>query len=212
MNRIKENRENIEWFNYWIEEANKNKQRILLIGDSVARQYRKSLNNILIEEGYVVDIMAMSFYMCDKLMEEEIVKFVNHSEYQYEYILFHLGAHHGYWLNCRDNIFHKEFFKNGVKRILKIVSEKCSNILIISGTPERGKTEKERSQNDEIKIRNKILHDIANENEYQYLELYTMILKEHFDYVDSYHFVRSADEYIANRITETILGGKKRVI
>lgn len=36
-----ENREKIEWFNSWIEDANANRKRILLIGDSVTRELRK---------------------------------------------------------------------------------------------------------------------------------------------------------------------------
>ena len=34
-------REPIEWLNYWIEDANKYKQRIILIGDSVTRDLSK---------------------------------------------------------------------------------------------------------------------------------------------------------------------------
>lgn len=40
-------REPIEWLNYWIEDANKYKQRIILIGDSVTRDLRKKINFFL---------------------------------------------------------------------------------------------------------------------------------------------------------------------
>ena len=36
-----EKRERIEWLNYWIEDANEEKKRILLIGDSVTRGVAK---------------------------------------------------------------------------------------------------------------------------------------------------------------------------
>ena len=40
----KQGREKIEWLNYWIEDADKDKERIILIGDSVTRDLRKKLN------------------------------------------------------------------------------------------------------------------------------------------------------------------------
>lgn len=66
------NREKIEWFNYWIEDANQEKKRILLIGDSVTRQYRKILNNVVATEGYVCDLIATSHSILDEVLEKEL--------------------------------------------------------------------------------------------------------------------------------------------
>lgn len=37
-------REMIEWLNYWIEDANEYKKRMILIGDSVTRDIRKKIS------------------------------------------------------------------------------------------------------------------------------------------------------------------------
>ncbi len=64
-----QDRERLEWSNFWWEEANKECKRLLLIGDSVTRGYRSALNNFMSESGggYVVDLCAFSAAITDEM-------------------------------------------------------------------------------------------------------------------------------------------------
>lgn len=70
-----EHREQIEWGNFWWEEANTICNRILLIGDSVTRGYRSSLHNALKEHGYVVDLCAFSASIVDVMTDKMLNSF-----------------------------------------------------------------------------------------------------------------------------------------
>lgn len=206
------NREKIEWLNYWIEDANQERKRILLVGDSVTRQYRKCMNNILKNEGYVVDIIAMSFSMLDKSLVVELYKFIETLDYQYEYIVFHLGAHHGYWINCSDNMQQRAMYKDRLEQILNMLSKHCLRLITVSGTQEYVQSNIEKGHNDEIYTRNGVLKDIADAKGYSYVDLYRATEDHNLRYVDWCHFVRSADEFIANRIIEVIFGKTRKDI
>ena len=102
-------REKIEWLNYWIEDANENKKRILLIGDSVSRDIRKGMCTRLKDE-YAVDLLAMSYSIFEDDIENEIEHYFIKNPYQYEYILYNLGAHQGYSRNCIDSEKNQQTF------------------------------------------------------------------------------------------------------
>lgn len=203
-----EKREKIEWLNYWIEDANlPDKKRVLLIGDSVTRQYRKCLNNILKSDGCIVDIIAMSFSMFDRV-DIELGNFINTLEYHYDYVVFHLGAHHGYWIDCYSDTGQRMLYKEYLLRILGLLSKKGGKIITVAGTPECGETEAVREHNKEIEARNALLSDVSNMSGYEFCDLYSAVKEQNFRYTDCCHFVRSADEYVANRIAEAMLGRK----
>ena len=83
-------REEIEWSNFWIDEANKeNKDRILIIGDSTARMIRSTLAKM---SNRPVDLFATSSGLHDSLFVNQIDCFFK-SEYQYDTIIVQLGHH-----------------------------------------------------------------------------------------------------------------------
>jgi gluconate kinase len=86
----------VKWTNSWIEDAqNSSVKRILLIGDSVTRQYRGSLNQLVQGKGFVVDFLAGSYGIFDKRFENEIIHFFKQSKYRYEIIIYS-DIHHGF--------------------------------------------------------------------------------------------------------------------
>ena len=202
-------RETIEWLNYWIEEANSEKKRILLIGDSVTRQYRKTLNDISRSRGYVVDIVATSYGMTDPLLFEELSHFINVIHYDYEIIIFHLGAHHGYCMDCKNSSKDKESYEFHLRSILNMLAKESVRLATVAGTPERefdAMGERVKNHNDEIRERNKILKEVSEQENYIFIDLYQCMMKHRYDHVDLFHYVRSTDEYMANRIVEALFG------
>lgn len=84
-------REDIEWSNFWIDRANVNSsKRILLIGDSTSRIIRSTFSKIL---GCPVDLFATSSALHDELFINQINAFFNQSKYKYETIFVQLGHH-----------------------------------------------------------------------------------------------------------------------
>ena len=70
---IYNNLENIEWTNTWIEGCtNNNEKHILLIGDSVAREFRSSLSK------YSKKIL-ISLALRALLMTQDFITYLNHS-------------------------------------------------------------------------------------------------------------------------------------
>ena len=205
-------REKIEWLNYWIEDADQEKERILLIGDSVTRQYRKCLNSLLSIEGYVCDIIATSRAAMDEILEKELKFFFERSEYSYNYIVFHLGAHHGYWIQCSKENAIKLAYEKRLKKLLMLISDNCKQIITVSGTYENENSlnkEEIFRHNEEIAVRNSVLKQISVENKFLYVDLCLTMKKAGFKYTDWCHYERKADEYMANRIAEVLLGKKK---
>jgi len=209
------NREKIEWFNYWIEDANQGKKRILLIGDSVTRQYRKILNNVIATEGYVCDLIATSHSILDEVLEKELKFFFKTFSYPYKYIVFHLGAHHGYWIECSENSDDKSAYEMKVELLLKLISDNCEQVITLSGTHENAGSSIagiEDIHNREIDARNCILKQISLKNKYLFIDLNLFMNKGNFGYTDWCHYERKADEYMANRIAEIILNKEKKEI
>lgn len=68
-------REDIEWPNFWIDRANDNSsKRILLIGDSTSRMIRSTFSKI---SGSPVDLLATSSALHDELFINQINAFFN---------------------------------------------------------------------------------------------------------------------------------------
>lgn len=84
-------REDIEWSNFWIDRANVNSsKRILLIGDSTSRIIRSTFSKI---SDCPVDLLATSSALHDELFINQINAFFNQRKYKYETIFVQLGHH-----------------------------------------------------------------------------------------------------------------------
>lgn len=199
-----EMREEIEWLNYWIETAYaKDKKRILILGDSVARGYRPILNRMLRKDDCAVDLIAMSYSLFDPSLKEEITHFVDTIGYQYNHIIFNLGAHHGYMFECKSDKGLQETYYREMKKILGILGRMSRNIITVSGTPEN--VNRKEANNDEIEIRNVILKKVSRELGYKYIDLYSSLYNnKQFPQTDIVHFFENGYEYIAYELSKAL--------
>ena len=84
-------REDIEWSNFWIDQANQEvDSRILLIGDSTSRMIRSTLAAM---SGKPVDLLATSSGLHDSLFAAQMDCFFSSTEYRYDKIIVQLGHH-----------------------------------------------------------------------------------------------------------------------
>lgn len=197
-------REKIEWLNYWIESANEEKtNRILILGDSVARSYRPILNRLVQGEGYVVDLLAMSYSIFDSSLINEIEHFIESIGYQYNYIIFNLGAHHGYSAEIKNNKELQKRYFQILEDILRLLSRQTIHIITVSGTPER--IDDAEANNNEIQSRNNILKSVSCKNGYQYVDLYSQLYdNKMFPLVDLFHFNDNGYEHIAYELGKAL--------
>lgn len=214
MKYINNNRENLEWLNFWWQDANcDNSYRILGIGDSVMRQYRSSLQMLLNdnEPKIAVDYVGSSSSIADTLLYEELQFFLNHKEYKYSLILLDLGAHHGLNL-VKDGFCDYKDYKNYYINIINLLKKTSENLFIITATPQVDKnklTKIDDILNAEIIKRNELIKEIAESCNIPIIDLYTIVYisvfnEKKYKYVDGFHLQRTADDFIASIILEHI--------
>src|SRR5579863_390547 len=84
-------RESIEWCDIWISHANEtNLPRVLLIGDSIARDYYPQVEKHLAGKAYV-GRLSTSAFISDPALTRQIVMML--SQYKFDIIQFNNGMH-----------------------------------------------------------------------------------------------------------------------
>lgn len=194
-----EKREAIEWMNYWIESACTYKDRIILLGDSVTREIRKKLQ-FFMKRKYAVDLMAVSYCILDHMVPEEINHFFRSSPYRYEYIIYHMGAHHGYHIACAESGEDAEKFADRTVEILECLKQFSLHVIAVSSTMEKGFKNGEKQlteHNREIEKRNRLLEEAAERVHITFFDLNRQIDYQIFRYTDWCHFYEECYESIA---------------
>lgn len=201
-------REAIEWSNFWWENADKECKRILLVGDSVTRGYRSSLNNFFLGSGeYAVDLCAFSASVTDNLTEKMLDAFFTVSEYTYDYIGIQLGGQHGFKTRCCTNLGYREQYKNAYMKYIRKMRNICNNVFLISYTPTVLKEDLavyNAERNKELLTRNEIVKEVADEMGCPYINLWDYILERNCKHTDYIHFDKEANQYIADYIGKVI--------
>lgn len=203
--RIVAEREKIEWLNYWIEDADQNNERVILIGDSVTRELRKRINIYMKGGGYAVDLIAMSYSIMDDMALEEIKHYFDTTPYNYVFIIYHMGAHHGYHIECAESS--KDMIQYGcrIKEILSVLNMYEAKVVSVSSTYERTIDENGNiisNHNSEIEKRNQILSSVSEEMNIPFLDLNKKIQYQNMQYTDWCHFYEDCYEYIAKLIID----------
>lgn len=195
-------RERIEWLNYWIEDANVYKKRIILIGDSVTRDLRKKMSFYL-NKNFAVDLLAMSYSILDDMVMAEIKHYFQSSVYRYEYIIYNMGAHHGYHIKCLEENQGSKEFENRTIEILSFLKKYCHSIIAVSSTLENFIDSSDMNlfhYNDEIKERNHLLKLAAEKLHITFFNLDEKIDYRTLKYSDRCHFSDKTYENIAKTI------------
>lgn len=202
------NREKIEWLNYWIEDANVNEgKRIILLGDSVTRELRKKLS-FYMSEAYAVDLLAMSYNTFDDMILEEIEHFFQTSIYQYEFVFYQMGVHHGLHINCVESVEDAANYEMRSMEILKVLKKYADNVIVMASTLEsdihEGKRKVSCIYRKEIEKRNKILEDAALKLDIGFYDINDKIDYSKIRFTDRFHFGEKEYENIAKQIIKDL--------
>lgn len=202
--RGKSKLEKYEWDNIWIENANEEgHKRILLIGDSITNGFRPFLNELLSGGEFYADQLATS-----KAVDNEhlirLIDYVLEQNPSYDIIHFMFGGH-GWHLS------HNDYYSYYEKIILHI-KEKCgeARMIISSFTPIAEKTNLNNldKKNDYIFERNKKVKLLAEKSEIEFIDIYDIINsiaeKNSIYCDDGVHFKESGYKIIAKALFEKI--------
>lgn len=194
-------RENIEWTNCWWSRANKSIDRILLIGDSVIRGVRGDLERFMIHQ-YAVDLFAASLDMNDDLFWKHVKLFMDTAEYTYKCIIVQYGFHHGLNRRCVDSKTFRNNFKIEYRKLIEMLKQYCPYIVLMTGNSEVYADQidiLDKTKEQEIVCRNKILYEIAKEFGCPVFDLHFLMHEVENDYkhIDAQHYEKDANLFIA---------------
>jgi lysophospholipase L1-like esterase len=117
-------RESIEWCDIWISHANEtNLPRVLLIGDSIVRDYYPEVEKQLVEKAFVARL-ATSRFVTDRVLLQEIELVL--SEAKFDVILFNNGMH-GWQHNEAE-------YQNGLPKFIKTIRAHAPKARLIWAT------------------------------------------------------------------------------
>lgn len=128
---IKEGREDIEWSNYWIDNADKEtEQRILLIGDSTMRMVRSTFAKMA---KIPVDMWGGSYGLHDIIFAKQMDILFCSNVYKYDAIFVQLGHHsriNQQGVSYTDEDYLR--FEEDLEIFVDYLSQFCKNIILCS--------------------------------------------------------------------------------
>ncbi len=205
---IHRDRERVEWTNTWIEDcSDKEKKHILLIGDSVTREFRGPISRMLNKS---IDFIGSSSVFEDPCFYNIINCFFKKNIYKYSHIIINIGQKHGWYLQTCKNKKDKKRYEKSFEKFIKYMRKFCPNISILLTPPnvlDENLTKLNQSQCEEILSRSTIQTTIAKKYNYAIVDLYDFVLcdMQSFQYRDHSHFKSSeSNEKIARYIIQTL--------
>ena len=205
---IYKDRENIEWTNTWVEDCqDPDKERILLIGDSVLRNIRGKISGIINESA---DFIGTSRSFADPCFFNIFDCFFQANPRNYSKILVNLGINHGHFFNVFQNEQEQSLYKEYFEKFIKNIKQNANYIVIISGTTWVYKDnilKFDTQKNDEIRTKNKIQSEIAQKYKTPFIDLYSHIMSniDYYVFTDHVHFKSiKITDYTAKYIVSNI--------
>lgn len=191
-------RENIEWLNFWFDKGNEIRDdRILLIGDSISREYR-SILSVLTNKP--IDFFAGSADILDGAYWKSLDLFFSYSEYR------QINAHIQIGVNGIDGVGNSvcsndiAAWEKNYEKLVNYVLNYIPNLTIALTTPVHRKDNIliiDDKINNEIIKRNQVAKKIAEKYKLPINDLYTLMFNEpHRDWV---HFPKDGSEKIARQ-------------
>lgn len=227
-------REKIEWANYWWDEAfSPSARRILMIGDSGSRFYRRTVADML---DCAVDFFGTSSAITDSIFQKELEMFFAVEEYHYDLIHMQIGVHgivpEGEQSLLDDYPNYYKFYERDYRRLILYLMDKCDRLVLATITPvvvwkpiknpfiskvftrlhrKSMETIDERFDRG-IRIRNEILKKIADEYNIPVNDLYSAMSTGEgkcLRHIDHIHYEKAAKNLFANRLIQYYRRGRE---
>lgn len=192
--------EYIEWCDFWIEDQNnKEKPRILLIGDSITRDY-KDLVISLFHNEVTINMMASSRGMDNQDYFFELGYLLNKERFHYNAIHFNNGLHANHLsANEYENLLDKT-----IQFIIKNTTLEKEKIIIALSTPVyKEDVGYENKENERVIERNQRARKIAEYYGLFVNDLYTLSYgKDEFRVGDGLHYNSHGSKMQAEQVVK----------
>ncbi len=199
-------RENSEWLNFSFDKANeKRTDRILLIGDSVSREYREPLAKLTKKP---VDFFATSTNISDDKFFKSLDLFFSYREYRQYKAQIQIGVHgingfNGFVNSIQSNSI--EDFEKTYEKLVTYVLKYIPDLTIALATSVvklSNLSELDEKINNEIIKRNQIAKKVAEKYKLKVNDLYTLMFNE--PHRDRMHFHVEGREQMAKYVAKAM--------
>lgn len=190
--------ENVEWTQYWTEEAESGKRRVLMIGDSISVGYRSEVNRLLDDD------VSITAYSTSKAVDNpwfaaELEMNVRQHDFTYDIVTLNNGLH-GFHLSL-------EGYEAGMRALIAKVQSLLpqAKLYLVLSTPvtEYQKPEVLAEKNQIVLARNETVRRLAEELALPTIDLYDVVCgKPELSAGDGYHY--NGEGYRA--LAEAIVG------
>lgn len=204
---VLKDREKIEWTNCWWSDANQEKERILLIGDSVTRAIRSSLEYYMFGQ-YAVDLFAASFSLSDPLFWKHLSCFIESSDYTYKCIIVQYGVQHDRFRKCSVSEEERQCFKTQYIRMLKLLIQLCPTVFLMTGNSnvDRNQPDKiDEEMEPEIVCRNSIIKEVGKLFHCDLFDFYLLVHNSDHKFVDNIHLDKNTYMITANYLAKFLM-------
>ncbi len=192
--------EPIEWDDIWRQNApDVEAPRILLIGDSISRSYRKKLNEIFNNEIYA-DQLSTSKSIADSSYLD-LLDYMKLQCDRYDVIVFNNGLH-GFYL---ETAAYEKCYRKAVLHLKEIFPK--AKIIIALSTPCRNRNNLNEflPVNDSVIERNKAACKIAKENKLEFIDLYSLLCNRPELFIeDGAHLKESGQALLAEECAKAV--------
>ncbi len=203
-------RERIEWVNCWWSDANQETERILLIGDSVTRGIRWSLEYYMFGQ-YAVDLFAASFSLSDPLFWKQLSCFLESSEYAYNCIIVQYGVQHDRFRKCSVSAEERHCFKTQYIRLLKLLIQLCPTVFLMTGNSNVDKDQLDKIDEQfeqEIVCRNSIIKEVGELFHCELFDFYSLVHNVECKFADNIHLDKNSHMVTASYIAKFLMSRK----
>ena len=194
-------RESIEWCDIWISHANEtNLPRVLLIGDSIARDYYPEVEKRLAGKAFVARL-ATSRFVSDPVLLREIEMVLDQE--RFDVVLFNNGMHG--WQHSEAE------YQKAFPTLLKTIRSNAPKAKLISATttPLRDGKDitydtKAKYSDERIAARNAIVAEIVAARKIPIVDL-NAVVRGHPEYhSDNVHFNGQGSQILAAQVSEAV--------
>lgn len=191
-------KERFEWVQSWCDEAlSDDLPRVLLIGDSITRQYQDRVRELLRDKCYV-DYFSSSYATDSPLYQTLIKAFIRDSKYSV--IHFNNGLH-GFHIG-------KSAYKSRLKKLLKAFPNDCKVILASTTFVfEKGNMIPDKAWGKRVSERNAAIDELSEEFGFSIDDLYSVsrTIDSNGRSNDGTHFKDEGIDILANIVVKSIL-------
>lgn len=208
-------KEQTEWSNFWYDQANiEGKRRILLVGDSVARQVRRTFSELL---HFPVDLFATSAALRDCIFWDQWECFFKNELYSYDTIFVWVGNHSR--MSEDGSSFYKESDYTRFERDFRYLLDNCllhsRDVIVLSTLHmfrwrkfnqdiERIRRKlrikpKEFLNDDEnivVERKNSIMKEVATSKNLHFYDIDATLMKSRFWHTDFIHYIPESNSFV----------------